>query len=118
MTAFGIIEWGQNLGSARKLPGNPPHAVDWLTSTNLMATSPFLWRPSGMSAPTEKRFSLSVEEIRPLATGRGGAIATDRITVNGCPVGFMYRLAAEYEWDSGWVFNAGDVTPVFSSSWS
>jgi hypothetical protein len=48
-----------------------------------------------------------------LATGRGGAIATDRIAVNGCPVGTMYRLAAEYEWDSGWVFMAGDESDAY-----
>lgn len=66
-----------------------------------------------MTAPIEKPFKLSAEEIQPLATGRGGAIATDRITVQGRPVGFMYRSAAEYEWDSGWTFTAGDESDAY-----
>jgi hypothetical protein len=78
-----------------------------------VATLPLIWHFPQMAVPIKKQFRLSADEIQPLATGRGGAIATDRITVQGRPVGFMYRLAAEYEWDSGWVFTAGDESDAY-----
>jgi hypothetical protein len=34
-------------------------------------------------------------------------MATDKITVDGDPVGFMYRDQPEFEHDSGWKFLAG-----------
>ena len=55
-----------------------------------------------------KKFRLSREQIRPLALGRGGAIASDRITVDGKLVGYMYRSASRNPQDSGWAFLAGD----------
>ena len=58
----------------------------------------------------DKPFRLSAEQIRPVATGRGGAIASDRITVDGRPVGYMYRTEPHNELDSGWAFLAGDET--------
>nr|WP_202126988.1 DUF2185 domain-containing protein [Cupriavidus sp. SW-Y-13] len=42
-----------------------------------------------------------------MATGRGGCIATDRITVDGFPVRFMYREAPNNQVDSGWRFMSG-----------
>jgi hypothetical protein len=57
-----------------------------------------------------KLFKLSAEQIRPMATGRGGAIASDRITVDGRPVGYMYRTRPHDQYDSGWAFLAGDET--------
>lgn len=57
---------------------------------------------------TRKTFKLKVEEIKPLATGHGGCIASDMITVRGKPVGFMYREAEpDNEMDSGWRFMSG-----------
>jgi hypothetical protein len=60
--------------------------------------------------PEERRrsFFLPFEAIRPLATGRGLCFATDRIMVEGHPVGFMYRDEPISVRDSGWVFLAGD----------
>jgi hypothetical protein len=55
-----------------------------------------------------KRFRLSAAEIIPLATGRGGCIASDRIVVDGRPVGYMYREQPRHDLDSGWRFLAGD----------
>ena len=55
-----------------------------------------------------KHFKLSAEQLRPLATGRGGAIASDRITVDGHSVGYMYRTRPHNDLDSGWAFLAGD----------
>jgi hypothetical protein len=62
---------------------------------------------------TSKHFRLSAEQIRPLATGRGGAVASDRITVDGQPVGYMYRVRPSQEGDSGWAFFAGDETEAY-----
>lgn len=76
--------------------------------------------------PAEKRFRLSREEIQTLAYGYGGAIASDRITVDGKPVGYMYRTPAQNAQDSGWAFLAGDedeagmvlVDPGFSGQFA
>jgi len=54
-----------------------------------------------------KTFALNADQIRPLATGHGACIATDRITVDGLPVRFMYREEPDYEADSGWRFLSG-----------
>jgi hypothetical protein len=43
-----------------------------------------------------------------VAPNRGGCIASDRITVDGEPVGFMYRDQPANELDSGWRMMAGD----------
>jgi hypothetical protein len=63
--------------------------------------------------PVSKTYKLSAAEIRPLALGRGGAIASDRITVDGRPVGYMYRTRPRDEMDSGWAFLAGDETEAY-----
>jgi len=60
-----------------------------------------------------KKFRLKAEEIRPLAFGYGGAIASDRITVDGRPVGYMYRIAPQNPQDSGWSFLAGDESDAY-----
>lgn len=56
----------------------------------------------------KKHFKLSASQILPLAPGRGGAVASDRITVDGRPVGYMYRTQPRNATDSGWTFLAGD----------
>ncbi|MBL8650751.1 MAG: DUF2185 domain-containing protein [Sphingopyxis sp.] len=54
-----------------------------------------------------KQYKLSRDDIRPLAMGRGGCIASDRITVEGLPVRFMYREKPRNDQDSGWAFLSG-----------
>jgi hypothetical protein len=54
-----------------------------------------------------KQFKLSADQIKPVAEGYGGCIATDKITVDGYPVRFMYREAPDNEFDSGWRFMSG-----------
>ena len=54
-----------------------------------------------------KQFKLSADQLKPLAEGYGGCIATDKITVEGYPVRFMYREAPDNEFDSGWRFMSG-----------
>ena len=62
----------------------------------------------------KKKFFLSKESIQPLLKdwqGPEGCIASDRILVDGCPVGYLYRELPEEKnrtWDSGWRFTAGD----------
>jgi hypothetical protein len=60
-----------------------------------------------------KTFKLTKEQILPLATGRGGCIASDRIVVDGRKVGYMYREKPDNQMDSGWRFLAGDETEAY-----
>lgn len=60
-----------------------------------------------MADPAKKLFRLRADQIRPIATGYGGCIATDMITCGGRKVAFMYREAAERDLDSGWRFMSG-----------
>ena len=49
-----------------------------------------------------KNFKLKPEEIKQLITPMGGCLATDKITVDGLAVNYMYREEAHNELDSGW----------------
>jgi hypothetical protein len=64
-------------------------------------------------ARREKTFKIPDEEIRPLATKHGASIASDRITVDGTKVGFMYREPPDFDTDSGWRFMAGDESQEY-----
>lgn len=61
----------------------------------------------------QKKFALTSKQIKPLATGYGGCIATDMITVHGKPVGYMVREPTLRPYDSGWCFMAGDETQEY-----
>ena len=54
-----------------------------------------------------KEYALKAEDIKELAPDYGAAFVTDRITVDGLPVRFMYREAPDYNSDSGWRFMSG-----------
>ena len=54
-----------------------------------------------------KSYRLGPRELRLIAPGHGACIATDKITVDGAPVRFMYREQAIHEADSGWRFLSG-----------
>src|SRR5262245_46095069 len=60
-----------------------------------------------------KKFRLSAEQIKPVATGYGACFASDHITVEGHKVGFMYREVSEDEGDSGWRFLSGVESQAF-----
>jgi len=47
-----------------------------------------------------KKFKLASHEIKPIFGAMGGCVATDRITVEGYPVRFMYREEPDNEYDS------------------
>ena len=49
-----------------------------------------------------------MKNLLPNWEGATGCIATNRITVEGCKVGYCYREKPDGDWDSGWRFTAGD----------
>lgn len=56
-----------------------------------------------------KNYKLTKDDIKILIDSREGCIATDRITVDGMKVGYMYREEPSQKYpDSGWRFLAGD----------
>lgn len=57
---------------------------------------------------TIKQFYLPKDKIRKLIPQMGGCLATDKITVEGSTVGYMYRDKPANPQDSGWRFFAGD----------
>ncbi|MFW5850965.1 MAG: DUF2185 domain-containing protein [Bacteroidota bacterium] len=59
------------------------------------------------------RYILQTDKIQELVSPMGYCIASDRITVDGCKVGFMYREQRETPEDSGWRFLAGDETDEY-----
>jgi hypothetical protein len=63
--------------------------------------------------PMTKSFKIPKEQIRELAPNRGGCIASDRITVDGKKVGFMYRDEPDNDLDSGWRMVAGDESEAY-----
>lgn len=64
----------------------------------------------------EKKFFLQPDQIERLIDDEGACLATDRIVVDGAPVGYMYREPAGAEVDSGWRILAGDETPEYMAS--
>lgn len=69
--------------------------------------------------PGQKNFRLSAPELRPLLQnweGAVGCLATDRILVDGCSVGYCYREPpSPGHPDSGWRFLAGDEDEAYLS---
>lgn len=63
--------------------------------------------------PRKKAFKIPGAEIRRLIPAMRGCFATDRITVDGALVGYMYREEPSNEVDSGWRFFAGDETQEY-----
>lgn len=62
----------------------------------------------------DKRLKLHLKDLRPLVTEEmGGCIASDRITVDGAPVGYLERIKTTRDDDSGWLFTAGDEPAGF-----
>ena len=63
-----------------------------------------------------KTFLLQADQIKPIAVGYGACLASDRITVDGAPVGFCYRESPDLPEDSGWRFLAGDETQDYADN--
>ena len=54
-----------------------------------------------------------VKSLLPDWKGADGCIATNRITVEGCKIGYCYREKPDNGWDSGWRFTAGDESEAY-----
>ena len=68
------------------------------------------------SAGRNRNFHVKAEDMKDLLPdwdGANGCIATNRITVEGCNVGFCYREKSNGDWDSGWRFTAGDESDEY-----
>ena len=80
--------------------------------TQLLNDERAWWGRSWYYPANKKKFFIPGVDMRPLLRdweGPAGCIATDRITVDGCRVGYMYReQPKENTPDSGWRFFAGD----------
>ncbi|MDR3678571.1 MAG: DUF2185 domain-containing protein [Flavipsychrobacter sp.] len=55
----------------------------------------------------EKQYKIINREILDLIAPIGGCITTDKITVDGMPVNYMYRGLPYNDTDSGWRFFSG-----------
>ena len=62
---------------------------------------------------TGKSFRICTEDIERLVDHDGACIATDRIMVDGCLVGYMYRERPNNAADMGWRFMAGDESDEY-----
>jgi hypothetical protein len=60
-----------------------------------------------------KQFKIRGEDIVQIIPNGSGCIATDRITVDGCELGYMYREVTSRANDTGWSFFAGDESPEY-----
>lgn len=56
---------------------------------------------------TTKKFKIKANEIVDLIPPMGGCLATDKITVDGMKIGYMYREKSDEAIDSGWRFFSG-----------
>ena len=59
------------------------------------------------------KFKLKPEEIRDIVPPMGYCLVSDKITVDGLKVGFMYREKPEEKDDSGWRFLSGTETEEY-----
>jgi len=66
--------------------------------------------------PRTKKFQLLPSQIRQLVPSMGACYASDRITVDGCRVGYMYREKPDSATDSGWRFFAGDESEDYANT--
>lgn len=65
---------------------------------------------------SNRNYHVKAEDVKHLLPdweGADGCIATGRITVEGCKVGYCYRENPDGGWDSGWRFTAGDESEAY-----
>jgi hypothetical protein len=60
-----------------------------------------------------KQFLLNPKDIKQLIDPMGSCLASDKITVDGMKIGFMYREEPEDTNDSGWRFLSGTETQTY-----
>jgi hypothetical protein len=62
---------------------------------------------------TEKKIYIPQEKINQLIPPMGGCYASDKITVDGLLIKYMYREEPTFENDSGWRFFSGTETQEY-----
>jgi hypothetical protein len=62
---------------------------------------------------TEKKFRITADKIKNLIKPIGACYASDKITVDGLPVKYMYRDQPQFDVDSGWRFFSGTETQEY-----
>ena len=68
------------------------------------------------SAGRNRNYYVKAKDMKNLLPdwdGANGCIATNRITVDGCKVGYCYREKPDGNWDSGWRFTAGNESDAY-----
>ena len=68
------------------------------------------------AAGRNRDFHVKAEDMKNLLPDweeASGCIATNRITVEGCKIGYCYREKPDGDWDSGWRFTAGDESDEY-----
>jgi hypothetical protein len=65
---------------------------------------------------TAKNFKIDGHDIKQLIQPIGGCMATDKITVNGELVDFMYRDTPDFKNDSGWRFLSGTESQEYADN--
>lgn len=63
-----------------------------------------------------KKYKLKKEQIKRLIDHNQSCIASDRITVDGEKIGYMYRENPTNEIDTGWRFFAGDEDEQYTDN--
>ena len=63
-----------------------------------------------------KKYKINAEDIKKLINSSGSCIVSDKITVEGLKVGYMYRENPTNENDSGWRFFAGDESEEYTNN--
>jgi hypothetical protein len=63
-----------------------------------------------------KKFKIDGQNIKQLIKPIGGCMATDKITVDGELVDFMYRDSPDFENDSGWRFLSGTESQDYADN--
>ena len=63
-----------------------------------------------------KEYKIDAENIKKLINSSGSCIASDKVTVDGLKVGYMYRENPTNGNDSGWRFFAGDETEEYTNN--
>ena len=66
--------------------------------------------------PRRKAFRIAGQQIRQIIPDMGSCLASDRITVDGMKVGYMYREQPDNEIDSGWRFFSGEEDQDFADN--
>lgn len=64
--------------------------------------------------PKGKKYFKQLKEVKKLIEDKNGCLVTDRISIDGCAIGYMVREEpSEGNPDSGWQFYSGDESPEY-----